>query len=123
MKQLPQAMLNGITTRSPRRMPVTAAPTSSTMPIGSWPRMSPSPMKGPSTSYRWRSEPQMPLEVTRMTASVGSSIRGSGTVSTRTSRLPCQATAFMLVPFRSARLRPGRARLTGVQTGASRLPN
>ncbi|GAA2504186.1 hypothetical protein GCM10023100_12630 [Actinocorallia cavernae] len=30
-----------------------------------------------------------------MTASVGFSILGSGTSSTRTSRLPCQVTAFM----------------------------
>jgi hypothetical protein len=30
-----------------------------------------------------------------MTASVGSLITGSGTVSTRTSRLPCQVTAFI----------------------------
>src|SRR3954467_2506902 len=37
----------------------------------------------------------MPVEVTRMIASVGCSIAGSGTVSTRTSWVPCQATAFM----------------------------
>ena len=41
MKQWPQEMLNGITTRSPGVICVTSAPTSSTMPIGSWPRMSP----------------------------------------------------------------------------------
>jgi hypothetical protein len=46
------------------------------------------------SSYRCRSEPQMPDEVTRMTTSVGSSMRGSGTVSMRTSRLPCQVSAF-----------------------------
>src|SRR3954451_16737761 len=37
----------------------------------------------------------MQLEVMRTIASVGSSMIGSGTLSTRTSRLPCQATAFM----------------------------
>src|SRR4051794_18651351 len=37
----------------------------------------------------------MAVVVTRMTASVGSTIVASGTVSTRTSRLPCQARAFM----------------------------
>src|SRR4051794_11318469 len=37
----------------------------------------------------------MPLEVTRMIASVGASIVGSGTVSTRTSCVPCQVNAFM----------------------------
>src|SRR5690242_5200834 len=41
-----------------------------------------------------------------MTASVGSWIRGSGTVSTRTSRLPCQVRAF--IPARLAR--PRRAK-------------
>ena len=71
MKQCPQEMLNGTTTRSPTARSVTSAPTSSTMPIGSWPRMSPGVMKGPSTSYRWRSEPQMPVEVIRTIASVG----------------------------------------------------
>ena len=50
MKHEPQEMLNGITTRSPLAMWVTSEPTSSTMPIGSWPRMSPSPMNGPRTS-------------------------------------------------------------------------
>src|SRR3954454_21193114 len=47
----------------------------------------------------------MPEEVTRMTASVGSSIPGSGTSSTRTSRLPCQVTAFIGLPPRSYRTR------------------
>ena len=42
MTQWPQEMLNGITTRSPGAMWVTSPPTASTMPIGSWPRMSPS---------------------------------------------------------------------------------
>jgi hypothetical protein len=37
----------------------------------------------------------MPLEVMPTTTSVGCSILGSGTVSTRTSRRPCQVTAFM----------------------------
>src|SRR5215211_1963748 len=46
MKHSPQEMLNGITTRSPGRTCVTSAPASSTMPIGSWPRMSPSERHG-----------------------------------------------------------------------------
>src|SRR4051794_2376541 len=37
-----------------------------------------------------------------MTASVGSSTFGSGTSSTRTSRLPCQVTAFMGCLLQSA---------------------
>jgi hypothetical protein len=40
-----------------------------------------------------QAEPQMLVVVTRMTASVGSWMIGSGTSSTRTSRLPCQVTA------------------------------
>src|SRR5258705_12373430 len=41
----------------------------------------------------------MLVDVTSMIASVGSSTFGSGTVSTRTSRLPCQVTAFIAKPF------------------------
>ena len=50
---------------------------------------------GPSTSYRCRSEPQIAVVVTRMIASVGCSIFGSGTSSTRTSLVPCHTTAFI----------------------------
>jgi hypothetical protein len=50
MKQCPQDIWNGMTTRSPAWTLVMPEPTSSTMPIGSWPMMSPSVMKGPSTS-------------------------------------------------------------------------
>src|SRR6478752_5812303 len=98
MLQCPQEMLNGMTTLSPTAMSVTSAPTSCTMPIGSWPNTSPGFMYGPSTSYRCRSDPQIADEVILMIASVGSSIRGSGTSSTRTSRLPCQVTAFIRSP-------------------------
>src|SRR3954454_23252489 len=59
-------------------------------------------MKGPRTSYRCRSEPQIPLDVTRMIASVGAWMLGSGTVSTRTSRRPCQVTALMPRPYPAA---------------------
>jgi hypothetical protein len=65
-------MLKGTTTRSPALTAVTSEPTSRTMPIGSWPITSPTDMKGAMTSIRWRSEPQMPLDVTSMTTSVGS---------------------------------------------------
>ena len=44
MKQCPHEMLNGSTTRSPGLTLVTSEPTSSTIPIGSCPRMSPSSM-------------------------------------------------------------------------------
>src|SRR4051794_323802 len=57
--------------------------------------MSPADMNGASTSYRCRSEPQIAVVVMRTIASVGSWIAGSGTSSTRTSRLPCHATALI----------------------------
>ncbi len=45
-QQVPQQMVKGTTTRSPRFSLVTADPTSSTTPIGSCPRMSPSSIVG-----------------------------------------------------------------------------
>ena len=95
IQQCPHEMLNGITTRSPGCIWLTSEPTSSTMPIGSWPRMSPFSRNGPNSSYRCRSEPQIAVEVMRTIASVGCSSFGSGTASTRTSRFPCQVTAFI----------------------------
>src|SRR6476660_5170599 len=88
-----------MTTRSPTARLVSDGPTSRTIPMGSWPRMSPWRMKAPSVSERWRSDPQMLADATSILASVGSSTFGSGTVSTRTSRLPCQVTAFIATPF------------------------
>lgn len=50
----------------------------------------------PKISYKWRSDPQIALDVTRIIASVDCWMRGSATVSTRTSRLPCQVAAFIV---------------------------
>ena len=50
IQQWPHEMLNGMTTRSPMSRWGTAAPTSSTTPIGSWPTTSPGSMNGASTS-------------------------------------------------------------------------
>ncbi len=63
-------------------------------PRFSWPKTRPdsAPVR---PSYRWRSEPQIAVVVIRTIASVGFSIVGSGTSSTRTSRFPCQVSAFM----------------------------
>src|SRR4051812_10398083 len=58
----------------------------------------------------------MPVLVTRTMASVGSWIVGSGTVSTRTSRLPWYATAFMGPPRVSSSSAPG---LPGKRPGLS----
>ena len=116
IQQCPQAIVNGITTRSPGAIWETSAPTSSTMPIGSWPSTSPLLRNGPSTSYRCRSEPQMPVEVMRTIASVGSSSFGSGTSSIRTFRLPCQVSAFIV---RSSARVPSKPSGT---TGAGGVP-
>ena len=60
----------------------------------------------------------MLLVVTRMTASVGSCTNGSGTSSTRTSRWPCQVTAFMGAASVSANgICSADARQTGAETG------
>lgn len=116
-----------MTTRSPTLSFVTPAPTSTTTPIGSWPSTSPRSMNGPSSSYRWRSDPQIAEDVMRMTASVGSWMTGSGTSSTVTLRVPCQVSAFIVCsdPWVSSHRRRGRrrrhTRLTGPGEGASRV--
>src|SRR5439155_17278725 len=105
----PQQMVNGMTTRSPFFSFLTSRPTSSTIPIGSWPRTSPDFIVGMNPSYRCRSDPQMAVDVIRTTASVGSSILESGTVSQRTSPLPCQTMAFMKECSWVVRVAAGRA--------------
>jgi hypothetical protein len=50
VQQLPQHTLNGTTTRSPTLRSFTPGPTSSTMPIDSWPMTSPAFMNGASGS-------------------------------------------------------------------------
>src|SRR5690349_14174829 len=99
-------MLKGMTTRSPFFRLVTALPTSSTMPMGSWPSTSSLCIYGPSTSYRWRSEPQIADDVILTIASVGSLMTGSGTSFTVTERLPCQVSAFNGMPSCRCTSRP-----------------
>src|SRR6266542_4177610 len=65
--------------------------------------MSPFFMDGIYPSYRWRSEPQIAVEVTRRIASRGLINFGSGTCSTATLVIPFQQTAFMLASFDSYR--------------------
>src|SRR5271165_1709114 len=110
IQQCPQEMLNGITTRSPARRWVMSAPVASTIPIGSCPSTSPGLRNGPRTPYRCRSEPQIAVEVTRMTMSFGSWITGSGTSVTSTCSFPCHVSARM----RSLSLRLGHR---GVRRG------
>ena len=78
-----------------RAMWSTSEPTSSTTPIGSWPRMSPGSMNGPSTSYRCRSEPQMPGRGHPDDGVGGMLDRGVGHRVHAHVVVPCQVTAFM----------------------------
>ncbi len=92
---VPQDIVKGTTTRSPFLSFRTPLPTSITSPMGSWPRTSPFSIVGMYPFKRCKSEPHMPLAVIRTIASPGSLILGSGTVSIRTSPLPCQQSAFI----------------------------
>ena len=95
-KQPPHAIGNGTTTRSPRRRFVTPAPTSTTSPMNSWPRMSP--------GLHRRDEAVVEVEV-------GAADRGRGHADDRVARIedrrirdrldadvpgPCQQTARMV---------------------------
>src|SRR5215468_4420897 len=91
----PHEIEKGATTRSPRLTRVTAGPTSSTMPMNSWPSTTPLGSPGTRPWYWCRSEPQTALVVMRTTTSVGSTIFGSATDSTRTSPVPCSVIAFI----------------------------
>src|SRR5512132_113883 len=92
--QVPSENANGITTRSPFLTMVTRDPTSSTMPMASWPIAWPLSDRS-IDAYGHRSLPQMQARVTRMTASVGSTIAASGTSSTRTSPAAYMMVALM----------------------------
>src|SRR3954469_16193634 len=100
-KHLPQPIGNGTTTRSPTftLLVSTSGPRSSTMPIGSCPRMSPGFMNGTNPSTRCRSDPQMQVEVIRTMASRPLRIVGSGTSSTFTLYGAHQTNAFMTGSF------------------------
>ena len=81
-------MVKGIITRSPFFTACTAGPTSSTMPMNSWPMTSPDFMPGTLPRQRCRPEPQIAVAVTRRRMSSLFSRMGSGTRSTRTSLVP-----------------------------------
>src|SRR6188472_3355622 len=85
--QVPSDQANGATTRSPFFTVRTAAPTSSTTPMNSWPIRLPTSLAAIEL-YGQRSLPQIHARVTRTRASVDSTSRASGTVSTRTSCVP-----------------------------------
>src|SRR3954463_1782217 len=77
-KQWPHAIVNGTTTRSPTLSFVLALPTSTTSPMNSCPRMSPDFIVGMNPSSKWRSDPQIAVDVTRTIASRALTIPGSG---------------------------------------------
>src|SRR4051812_46293098 len=83
-QQLPQAIGNGTTTRSPTARLSTPRPVSTTSPMNSCPRMSPRFIVGTYPSYRCRSDPQIAVDVIRTIASRSLRILGSGTFSTCT---------------------------------------
>jgi hypothetical protein len=97
--QVPSEIANGMTTTSPRLTVRTSAPISSTTPVASWPMLWPVSL-GAIELYGHRSLPQMQARTTRMIASVGSSIVGSGTSSMRTSpaRYMTAARISLLLP-------------------------
>ena len=81
-------MVDATTTRSPGAKFRTSAPTSSTMPTPSCPRIVPGTMPGTVPRTKCRSVPQIALAVRRTIASVGSWIFGSETSSSRISPTP-----------------------------------
>src|SRR5215211_1206585 len=98
-KHLPHEMGKETTTRSPTFRSCTSGPTSTTSPMNSCPTMSPACIVGMKPLYRWRSEPQMAVEVIFTIASRLLRIFGSGTCSTRTSFLPYQQFALITSPL------------------------
>src|SRR5712691_1823878 len=92
--QVPSEYANGMTTTSPTFMVRTSAPTASTTPIASCPMWRPVSLCS-IVLYGQRSLPQMEARLTAMSASVCSTRRASGTVSTRTSPAPYMTVARM----------------------------
>src|SRR5512138_1700978 len=91
-------MLNGTTTRSPRLSRRTDGPTSSIVPVNSWPKVVPTRVSGTRPWKRCRSEPQIAARLTRTIASSGCSMRGSGLSRTRTRKGPSYTSARILLP-------------------------
>src|SRR5436190_20693029 len=79
--QRPHLVMAGTSTRSPALNPLTASPTSVTVPTASWPRMRPSVTAGTSPCRMCRSVPQIVVVSTLTTTSVGSLMLASGTSS------------------------------------------
>ncbi len=80
--QRPQALMHEMSTWSPGLKVLTAAPTESTMPTPSWPRMVPGLHVATSPLRMWRSVPQIVVRVMRTMASPGPASCGFGRSST-----------------------------------------
>ena len=78
-RQRPQPEIQEMSTRLPSLMPVTAAPTSNTVPTASCPRIRPDSTSGESPLRMCRSVPQLVTAATRPMASRLSCISGSAT--------------------------------------------
>ncbi|HXG70712.1 MAG TPA: hypothetical protein VNJ04_08895 [Gemmatimonadaceae bacterium] len=64
-QHFPHEIVNGTTTRSPFFNFFTRRPTLTTSPMNSWPRMSPRCIVGTRPFTRWRSDPQIAVDVMR----------------------------------------------------------
>ena len=106
-------------TRSPGTTVVTAAPTSTTVPTASWPRIVPGFTSGTSPLRMCRSVPQIVDESIRTIASVGSRMVGSGTDSQARFPGPWYTRAFISSSFRCLDSAPARARRHRRTRGAS----
>src|SRR5579884_1055855 len=87
--------MHEISTLSPTCRPVTAAPTSATVPTASWPRIRPSATSGTSPPRMCRSVPQIVTASTRTITSVVSTRSGSGTTCQERLPGPWYTNAFM----------------------------
>src|SRR6478752_6841281 len=107
------------TTRSPTSTSVTASPLSTTTPANSCPITVPFSKPGVCPCSGKRSAPQIAAALTRTIASVGSSMRASGTSSTRTSPGAASTTAFTPAPLPSVVRHPavGDEQLPGHPAG------
>ena len=88
--------MHDTSTRSPGLTFFTPAPTDSTVPTASWPRMRPSVTSGTSPFKMWRSVPQIVTASTLTIASVSAVTTGIGTSSQSLRPGPWYTSAFIV---------------------------
>src|SRR3954468_9745860 len=111
-QHVPQKMVKGTMTWSPRLRFRTSEPTSSTTPTNSCPNVVPTRVSGIIPWYRCRSDPQIAASVTRTIASPGCSIAGTSFSSTRILYGPRYTIARTAPPSDGPSAYPGPPRLT-----------